>query len=241
MRKRHFLTILIALPILTVGALTACENDDEMTGLEEAEAAALAQADGEGPERHLARLQEELDLTDDQVTRLRAIFEEQHAKFEALRENAPEDPEARHEAFHALWEETHESVSAVLTEEQRQRLEELRESRDGFHGGFHGAWDPERHLTRLQEELDLNAEQVTQLRTIFEAQRAKFQALKESAPEDREARREAFRKLWAETHESVNQVLTEEQQARLEELRRSHMGSHGPGFHGPRGDWHRES
>ena len=232
MQKTHFLTLLIALPFFAVGALTACEDEDDVAGLEDAQA--VITAGGERAERHLARLQEELNLTDSQVTQLRAIFEKKHEEFQALHAMAPEDREARREEFRELWAETRASVSEVLTDEQEARLEELHESRG--HHGFHGPGDPERHLTRLQEELDLTDAQVAELRTIFEEQRPKFEALHESAPEDREAGREAFMELRAETHERLSAVLTEEQRERFGELMKSHMGR------GPRGGWqHRGS
>jgi Spy/CpxP family protein refolding chaperone len=211
--------------LLLVAAMMACDEDQaELTGIEEAGSAVLAGAD---PGQHLARLQQELDLTDGQLTEIRAIFEEQHAKFQALRESAPEDREAARETFGELREETHARVSAVLTEEQKQRAEELMRSH-----ASHGAWgarDPERHLARLQEKLDLTDSQVAQIRAIFEEQRAKFQALRENAPEDREAVHDAFRVLHEETHERMSKVLTEEQRERVEELMESHTG--------PRGAW----
>jgi Spy/CpxP family protein refolding chaperone len=226
MPSRSLLTMFTVALLLAVTA-AACE-EDEVMGLD---AQALAQVSGEDADEHLARLQERLDLTDEQVTELRAIFEEQRAKFQALRESAPEDREARREEFRELRAETHERVSEVLTEEQQERLGELVRS----HAGSHGPWgvrDPERHLARLQERLDLTDAQVAQFRAIFEEQRAKFQALRESAPEDHEALHEAFGELHEETHERMSAVLTEEQRQRFEELKRSRA-------HGPRGPWHK--
>jgi Spy/CpxP family protein refolding chaperone len=230
--RKHTVTFLIALPLLTLGGPVAW-------GGNEAVAQMPMMGEGEGVERHLARLKEELDLTDQQVAELRPILEAKHEQFQALHDTAPEDREARREEFRQLWAEARASVNEVLTDEQEARLEELHESR-GHHGfkggGFHGPPDPERHLTRLREELDLTDAQVAELRTIFEEQHGKFEALHESAPEDREARHEAFQALREETHERLSQVLTEEQRQRFEELKRSHEG-----HRGPRGDGHRGS
>lgn len=225
MQERSLLTLLMVPLLLAAVATAACDGESEMTGVE-AQAIEIAQASDEGAERHLARLQENLDLTDAQVADLRAIFEEQHAKFQALRDDTPEDREARRETFRELRAETHQRISAVLTEEQQERLEELGRSHGRFHGP-RGGHDPERHLARLQEELDLTDEQVAELRAIFEDQRAKFEALHERAPDDPDARHEAFGELHAEIHERVSAVLTEEQRQRLEELMRSHAGPHG--------------
>lgn len=138
MRKQNLLTVLIGLALLAIGGLTACENDEEVTGLEGAQAA-IAQAGERGFEGHLGRLQEELDLTEAQVTELRTIFQTRHEELRALHESAPEDHEARHAAFRELRADVHERLSAVLTEEQRQRLEEIVRSHAGSHGP-RGGW-----------------------------------------------------------------------------------------------------
>lgn len=91
--------------------------------------------------------------------------------------------------------------------------------------------DPEEHLTKLQEELDLTAEQTEQIRAIFAEQHAKFQALREEGG-DRESKREVFRQHREETHARIREVLSEEQRARLEELHAEFQKRHG---HGPEG------
>lgn len=71
---------------------------------------------------HLAQLQEALDLTGAQAEQVRVIFTEQHEKAERLHE------------------ETHARVMAVLTDEQRGRLEEFHEE----HGAGHSCNGGER-------------------------------------------------------------------------------------------------
>ena len=225
MPKPPFLTMIGGL--LLAGALitAACDDEGEVTGIDD-QSAALIEATGAEADQHLAMLEEKLDLADEQVAQLRAIFEEQRPKFHALRQSAPEDREAQRQAFRALRAETHERVSAVLTDEQEQRLGELFRSHGKGHGPL-GRWDPEQHLARLQEELDLTDEQVAQIRAIFEEHRAKVQALRESAPDDRDARHEAFHELHQEVHDRVRAVLTEEQRERFDELKDSHARSRG--------------
>ena len=103
---------------------------------------------GHDPEEHLAKLQEELDLTDQQVEQIRAIFAEQHSKFEELHAQEDADRESRREAFRQLHEETHERIKAVLTEEQQARLEELHaeyKERHGHEPGYGGHGDHDGH------------------------------------------------------------------------------------------------
>ena len=91
--------------------------------------------------------------------------------------------------------------------------------------------DPEEHLAKLQEELNLDPQQTEQIRAIFAEQHAKFQELREEGG-DRESNREAFRQHREETHARVQEVLNEEQRARLEELHAEFKERHG---HGPEG------
>lgn len=86
------------------------------------------------PEEHLAKLQEELSLTDSQVEQIRAIFAEQHPKFEELHEEVGGDREGKHEAFRQLREETHARIADVLTDEQRSRFEEIHAEYQERHG-----------------------------------------------------------------------------------------------------------
>ena len=85
--------------------------------------------------------------------------------------------------------------------------------------------DPEEHLAKLQEELNLDAQQTEQIRAIFAEQHAKFQALREEG--DWESNREAFRQHREETHARIQEVLNEEQRARLEELHAEFKERHG--------------
>ena len=101
---------------------------------------ALAQAQEEGqrdhaegarhrhdPEQRLQHLQETLNLTETQVTQVRAIFAEQSEKRRALKES--ED----HEGLRALHEETHDRLASVLDEAQRAKLEDLKQRMDEHH------------------------------------------------------------------------------------------------------------
>jgi Spy/CpxP family protein refolding chaperone len=86
------------------------------------------------PEGHIAELREELDLTDQQVEQIRAILTEQHMKFEQLHGEEGGDRESNREAFRQLREETHQRIQTVLTEEQKNQLEEIHAEHKESHG-----------------------------------------------------------------------------------------------------------
>lgn len=78
-----------------------------------------------GPD--LALLKEKLSLTDAQVEQLKPIFAEERTKMEALRDKAGSKDEKRAE-FEKIRDETKSKVDAVLTPEQRTKMEELRKN-----------------------------------------------------------------------------------------------------------------
>jgi Spy/CpxP family protein refolding chaperone len=102
-------------------------------------APALAQENGmrgHDPEKRIEKLREALDLTDEQVVQVRAIFAEQGEKMRALKQS--ED----REGFRALHEETHTRLTALLDETQRQKLEALREEHEQHRGGHKNGAGP---------------------------------------------------------------------------------------------------
>lgn len=84
---------------------------------------------GHDPEKRIEMLEEKLDLTEEQVAQVRAIFAEQAEKHRALRESADR------EGFRALHEETHGRLVAELDDAQREKLEALHEEHKQHRGG----------------------------------------------------------------------------------------------------------
>jgi hypothetical protein len=76
------------------------------------------------PERMSARMvamfRSELGLTEDQAKQVDEIVQRHHEQIEAIRSEV-------RPRFSAEWNSMHEEVKAVLTEEQRTKLEEMRE------------------------------------------------------------------------------------------------------------------
>ena len=81
------------------------------------------------PDEQLQRMSERLNLTDDQKEKIKPILEDRQKQMEALRSDTSLSPEDRRAKMHSLMQETHSKISAVLTEEQRQKLNEMRPRR----------------------------------------------------------------------------------------------------------------
>lgn len=165
------------------------------------------------PEARLQHMTEELQLTPAQVEQLRRVFAEQRASREARREEAREERFAAREAMRAR-------VESILTPEQRQRAQALRQT--------HQQERLDRRVQHLTEKLALRPNQVTQVRRILEQTRQRHEALGRG-PEHREA----HRALREQTRTQIEAVLDAEQRTRAQELREERGPRHGRG-HGPR-------
>lgn len=75
--------------------------------------------------KRLAELKEKLGLTDEQVTKLKPVFEEEGPKLRAVRENQSLTPEQRKAAFEASFAR----ISAELNPSQVEKLREEMRSR----------------------------------------------------------------------------------------------------------------
>jgi hypothetical protein len=75
----------------------------------------------------------------------------------------------------------------------------------------------QRRMTRLIQDLDLDADQVPKVQAVFESRRPKFMAVFAEVRPRLEA-------LELETHAELSEVLRPEQQEKLEELRKSFEG-----------------
>ena len=86
-------------------------------------------------------------------------------------------------------------------------------------------------LKRLAEELNLTAEQKTQLQEALKAQRENRPDLKDATPEER---REAMKEAREKREAKLKEILTPEQYAKWEKIR-DERGPGGPGPVGPGG------
>lgn len=75
------------------------------------------------------KLQPVLGLTDEQVSELENIMADQKAKADAVRQNASLTPEQKREQMRSIREEGKEESKTILTEEQRQKMEQMRDRR----------------------------------------------------------------------------------------------------------------
>jgi Spy/CpxP family protein refolding chaperone len=75
------------------------------------------------------RMVKELNLTDEQATKIQKIFEAQREEMKKMFEAAEEEREAMHEKMDKQFEKTNAKISAVLTEEQKEKFKKIQKER----------------------------------------------------------------------------------------------------------------
>lgn len=116
------------------------------------------------------------------------------------------------------------------------------EAQDGPPGGFgrhhgggpHGPWGPptvEERVRRLTHELDLTPAQAAKVREVFVKTDAERKGLLDAARAARDELREKLEVVRTKTENQIGEVLTPEQQKKLEE-ERSRRWAGGPGGRG---------
>lgn len=86
----------------------------------------------------------------------------------------------------------------------------------------------------LKEKLGLTEDQVAKIKKIAEETRAAMKALHDKEG-DRESKRDDMRKIMEDAKAKIDAVLTAEQKAKLEELRKEHKGKGEGEGKGPKG------
>jgi len=86
-------------------------------------------------DERLARMKDALSLSDDQVTKLKAIFEDQKAQLDPIWKDTSLSKEQKREKSKPIVESTKAKVDAVLTPEQQAKLKELRKKHGMRHHG----------------------------------------------------------------------------------------------------------
>lgn len=96
------------------------------------------------PEERLKTMKETLGLTDDQVAKIKAIFEENAPKMKALRDDTALSQEDRRAKFTELRTAETAAITAVLTPDQQAKFKAEQEKRrgGGRPGGPGGAGAP---------------------------------------------------------------------------------------------------
>lgn len=81
------------------------------------------------PEDHLARMTQQLKLTDEQQAKIKPILEIQHNKMMDLRQDTSMSREDRFAKFREIRQDSLEKIKPILTPDQQKQWEKIQQSR----------------------------------------------------------------------------------------------------------------
>jgi len=165
-------------------------------------------------------LTKHLDLTDDQVTAIKAILEAQKDEIRAVR-TAGGDRDAQLKAVRDIKDATEAKILELLTAEQLAKYNQLLEKQ-----GTRGQLTPQSTATSggllgmLDRQLDLTDEQEAAVQAILENQRNQIKVLRRSGDinADRDAIKAEVERIREETETAIKALLTPEQLVTYNEI-----------------------
>lgn len=163
--------------------------------------------------KRLAKMNEKLQLTQDQQAKVKDILSDQWTKQQAIRSNTSLSQQDARSQMRELRKSEHEQLMNVLTPEQREKAKQMHKGEKGGRGMA------AKRMRFMARELNLTDSQKAQLKPIFQQQRAQMQALKADTSLTQEQKREKFQQLRADGRKQFLAILTPEQQQKLRELR----------------------
>lgn len=89
------------------------------------------QKHGQMEAKRMEEMKEKLALTDAQSAKMKSLNEGYRSKFESLKRNESLDQAAKKEQFKALQKQRKEELKNVLTQEQIEKLEEMKKDKGG--------------------------------------------------------------------------------------------------------------
>jgi Spy/CpxP family protein refolding chaperone len=175
-----------------------------------------------GSEWQLQRLNEIVNLTEDQKASVQRILEDQSEKVRALRSDQSLSREERMSRFKTIREETHQKINALLTPEQKQAFEEHHKKAGEEFGGRR----TEFALKRLSQALNLTEAQSAAIKPILESEAEQLKALRADTALSREQKGEKAKQIHEQAQLQIRPLLNADQQQKFAEMRpRGEKGS----------------
>ncbi|HCO67929.1 MAG TPA: hypothetical protein DIT04_09290 [Dysgonomonas sp.] len=163
------------------------------------------------------RIMKELNLSEEQQTKLKSLNEDFKSQAKALKDDQSLSKEVKREKMKELSTSKRNQIQALLTPEQKAKISERKDkrvekrrdnSRKGDRNFAH-------HTRKAKIDLNLTDSQKKQMLSLKESFRKQMQDLKADNSLDKEARNAKRKELASSHREQVKSILTPEQQAKM--------------------------
>ena len=173
----------------------------------------------DGHKRHNGKEMADLNLTEDQKAKFKALNEEQHKQMAELKKQDNITVKESREKMEALRKDHHAKVQALLTPAQKSQIEKNKQERKAKMAEMGKA-----RAERMKKELNLTNEQSAKLDASRKKMEEKMNSLRNDKTLTEEQKKEKSKELRIQQKESMKSILTEEQLKKLQESRKHHSG-----------------
>jgi Spy/CpxP family protein refolding chaperone len=171
---------------------------------------------------------QQLNLTDEQKTELKAIREDYKEQMADLKKNEDITVREWKSRMETIRKDHRDKVQHLLTDDQKASMKKMMEDHKGdrkkhFFGHHAGRKGHHGHrLEKMKKELGLTDDQVATLKKNREETMQKLKALREDKSKTEEQKKAEVKEFKKQQHESLKSILTEEQLQKLQQQKKSH-------------------
>lgn len=120
-------TGLLALGVVLGGSQAKAQSEPAQGGQAEGQGHRMGRGGFMSPERQLQRLNENLNLTDDQKSQIKPILEDRQKAMEQLHNDSSMSEDDKRAKMHSLMEDSNTKIRAVLNDDQKQKFDKMQE------------------------------------------------------------------------------------------------------------------
>ena len=161
---------------------------------------------------------QELNLTDAQKAELKAQRESAKAQLEAIKSNSTLTDAQKAEKAKAIHQEQKSKMQALLTSEQKAKLEQSRKE-----AGERGKEMGEKKK-QAYKDLNLTNDQSAKLKAQREASKTKIDAIKNNSSLTEEQKKEQIRSVMKTSKDEMKSILTADQLKKMQEMKKDRHG-----------------
>ena len=171
-----------------------------------------------GHKRHHGQEMADLNLSEEQKAKFKALNEDQHKQMAELKKQDNITVKESRERMEALRKDHHAKVQALLTPEQKTQIEKKKVERKAKMGEMGKA-----RGERMKKELNLTDDQSAKLDASRKKMAEKMKSIRDDKSLTEEQMKGKSKELRKQQMESMKSILTEEQLQKMKENRK-HQG-----------------
>ena len=164
---------------------------------------------------HRQHVIKDLNLTEDQKQKMKAIREDHHKQMAELKKNENITVKEMRDRKSSLAKEHKSAIESILTPEQKTKLQ-VQRTKSMEKGREMNA----KRTERMKKELALTDVQSSKLNSLNQNYQSKFESVRKDESIDHSTKKEKFKVLKQQRDEELKTVLTQEQIQKLAEMKK---------------------